>query len=661
MSLELSAAIIFKNEIRCLERCLKSLQPLRERFSFEIVMADTGSTDGSRDIAERYADIVFDFPWINDFSAARNAVLDRCSGEWALVLDCDEWLDPDLTELEHFLHGEGARACNSALLKIRNYLLAGSTGRFTDALIARLLRMADHPRYGGAIHEYPSFPGIKTVWTDLSRTILHHDGYIMLNDGSEAGRGKKKRNIELIRAELEKDPENVSRISQFLDVGVDEPDFIQVLRRAVELSRTRETKVWRCVGPQILSNACYIAHNTGMREEEEWIEAAMTRFPDSYFTLLDVAFLRMMRAYKAEDFEQVAELGQEYMRGLSRADGDPEGISQTIRYGTLQRYNPYYRQFARLRLMEAYQHLGRFEEIPPLLEKTDWSILENTGTRDLLWLWMQLFISSHVELSEMMVAFWRGIGEETPDRAAAEARKQTFLQNAEMIFAAKPDNSEGREPWQMFLPLRGECVIGDAAALMNTNSPYDAERILAQIEDLTKLPGRALAHTLETGAEFPDRVLTMELADTLAFRMKGEAELLRSIAVLSARAAQSDQDVLWARALVLAAVQQNNWEKDEQPLELIYAFAYVESAFLGRCYTRGALKNDLFLPPMHRFALHICNALHVIAPTAVAAEFTPTAGGDVHLALSELKEAVKASPEQKKIVDLILDDFKSRL
>lgn len=95
MSIDLSVAIIFKNEIRCLERCLKSLQPLRERLSLEVVMADTGSDDGSRAVAARYADILFDFPWINNFAAARNAVLDRCTGEWILVMDCDEWLDAD--------------------------------------------------------------------------------------------------------------------------------------------------------------------------------------------------------------------------------------------------------------------------------------------------------------------------------------------------------------------------------------------------------------------------------------------------------------------------------------------------------------------------------------------------------------------------------------
>ena len=70
----LSIGIIFKNEIRCLDRCLKSLQPLRDALPCELVMADTGSGDGSREVAERYADILFDFPWINDFAAARKKV-----------------------------------------------------------------------------------------------------------------------------------------------------------------------------------------------------------------------------------------------------------------------------------------------------------------------------------------------------------------------------------------------------------------------------------------------------------------------------------------------------------------------------------------------------------------------------------------------------------
>ena len=44
----LSIGIIFKDDIRSIERCLKALQPLRDAAACELVMADTGSTDGSR-------------------------------------------------------------------------------------------------------------------------------------------------------------------------------------------------------------------------------------------------------------------------------------------------------------------------------------------------------------------------------------------------------------------------------------------------------------------------------------------------------------------------------------------------------------------------------------------------------------------------------------
>ena len=94
----LTIGMIVKNEIRCLERCLKAFEPLRKALPCELIIADTGSDDGTRKIAEKYADLVFDFPWINDFAAARNSVLDKAHGEWFLTVDADEYLDEDCEE-----------------------------------------------------------------------------------------------------------------------------------------------------------------------------------------------------------------------------------------------------------------------------------------------------------------------------------------------------------------------------------------------------------------------------------------------------------------------------------------------------------------------------------------------------------------------------------
>jgi Tfp pilus assembly protein PilF len=60
----------------------------------EIVVVDTGSSDQSRDIARRHGARGLDFPWCDDFAAARNASLDACRAPWILCLDADEQLAP---------------------------------------------------------------------------------------------------------------------------------------------------------------------------------------------------------------------------------------------------------------------------------------------------------------------------------------------------------------------------------------------------------------------------------------------------------------------------------------------------------------------------------------------------------------------------------------
>lgn len=86
--LPISVCIIAKNEQKYIENCLKALR----RYSWEIIVVDTGSTDDTRQIATRYADKVYDFTWIDDFSAARNFAAAQASNNWILVLDCDEYL-----------------------------------------------------------------------------------------------------------------------------------------------------------------------------------------------------------------------------------------------------------------------------------------------------------------------------------------------------------------------------------------------------------------------------------------------------------------------------------------------------------------------------------------------------------------------------------------
>ena len=64
----ISLCMIVKNEEKVLGRCLESAK----RLADEIVIVDTGSEDRTREIARQYTSRVYEIPWRDDFSQARN-------------------------------------------------------------------------------------------------------------------------------------------------------------------------------------------------------------------------------------------------------------------------------------------------------------------------------------------------------------------------------------------------------------------------------------------------------------------------------------------------------------------------------------------------------------------------------------------------------------
>ncbi|MDD6208187.1 MAG: glycosyltransferase family 2 protein [Clostridiales bacterium] len=83
--------MIVKNEEAVLKRCLDSLKPIVD----EMIIVDTGSTDRTKEIAREYTDKVYDFAWVDDFSAARNASFEKAGCDYIYVADADEVLDEE--------------------------------------------------------------------------------------------------------------------------------------------------------------------------------------------------------------------------------------------------------------------------------------------------------------------------------------------------------------------------------------------------------------------------------------------------------------------------------------------------------------------------------------------------------------------------------------
>lgn len=88
----LSAVLIVKNEQEILSKCLDTLKGIDE-----IIITDTGSKDKTKEIASKYTDKIYDFPWIDSFCKARNFSNSKATGEWILTIDADEQL---LTPIE---------------------------------------------------------------------------------------------------------------------------------------------------------------------------------------------------------------------------------------------------------------------------------------------------------------------------------------------------------------------------------------------------------------------------------------------------------------------------------------------------------------------------------------------------------------------------------
>ena len=85
-----SLTMIVKNEEDHLPHCLESVRGVFD----EIVVVDTGSSDRTREIAREFGAKVFDFPWIDDFAAARNEALSHATGDYVFWLDADDLVEP---------------------------------------------------------------------------------------------------------------------------------------------------------------------------------------------------------------------------------------------------------------------------------------------------------------------------------------------------------------------------------------------------------------------------------------------------------------------------------------------------------------------------------------------------------------------------------------
>jgi len=192
--------MIVKNEEAFLGTALKSVKTVLGLD--DIIVIDTGSTDNTKAIALENDAGVFDFKWVDDFSAARNFSADKSKNDWIFYIDADEEVkEADISDIHSLL----SNANNIGMISLTDL----NTGR--RSALARLFNRTVYS-FEGSIHEQlRAIDGSKNpVYKDVGISMLHH-GYLPEHDKVNA---KLERNERLLLKELKKHPKSLYLLYQ---------------------------------------------------------------------------------------------------------------------------------------------------------------------------------------------------------------------------------------------------------------------------------------------------------------------------------------------------------------------------------------------------------------------------------------------------------------
>ncbi len=147
--ISISVCMIVKNEEKVLARCLNSLSGIAD----EIVIVDTGSSDRTKEIAAAYTNKIYDFVWVDDFSAARNYSFSKATMEYIYVADADEVIEEGERQKFIKLKRELDPGVEIVQMIYTNQLSYNTTYNFDEELRPKLYRRLREFVWEEPLHE----------------------------------------------------------------------------------------------------------------------------------------------------------------------------------------------------------------------------------------------------------------------------------------------------------------------------------------------------------------------------------------------------------------------------------------------------------------------------------------------------------------------------
>ena len=310
----ISICIIVKNESKNLSTCLEKLS----HTSYEIVVVDTGSIDDSKDIAYKYTDKVYDFVWVNDFSAARNFAISKATKEYIVMIDSDEFLTYiNKVKLEELL-----KTNEKSVGRLhRNNLFTRDGIGFNGKELVNRIFPKKYFKYSGKIHEQVLALDGKDYMTYAAPVFVDHIGY----DGSiEDIKEKANRNIKMLLEVLEEDGDDPYILYQlgkgyYLDKEYEKA--AEYFRRALTFDLNIELEYVI----DMIEIYGYSLINSEQYEEALLLENIYNEFSGSadFVFLMGLIYMQNILFEKAE---------KEFLKAATYPDCKVEGVNSYLAY-----------------------------------------------------------------------------------------------------------------------------------------------------------------------------------------------------------------------------------------------------------------------------------------------------------------------------------------
>lgn len=234
-------SMLISNRIDTVEKCFESFRPLLEQIPSEFIAVDTvgdEKSDGSIDVARKYADKIVHFEWCDDFAAARNAGLKEARGKWLIYLDDDEWFDDAGPLIDFFSKPELYENYDRVSMMEHSYTSASQI-EYGSSSFSRISVLTPEAKFVNPVHELLNGIVYRNEY-DLKGTFVHHVGYI-----GKLNNKKIERNREIMNNELEKHPDNPHLwLQQIAGAGSDADEMLELSEKAIFELRKRELSDW---------------------------------------------------------------------------------------------------------------------------------------------------------------------------------------------------------------------------------------------------------------------------------------------------------------------------------------------------------------------------------------------------------------------------------